>query len=500
MLNLTSLKTPGVYIDEVPKFPPSVAAVETAIPAFIGYTQRALKDKIDLHADGPAVLRISSFAEFVEYFGEAPAQAVSVNVQVVGSTYEPVSVSMMPSNYRMYHALRLFYANGGGPCYIISVGPYKGDGSVSADEMGTNGTTNGGVDLVRKIDEVTMLVFPDAASLGVPVLPASPTPQQITDANNAANAAYYGLFDKGLQQSGDLMDRVTLIDVKNGDVSDQAQILRDASLNSGALKFGAAYTPWLKTLYNYRTTDDSITIATLPDGGDGGTDPDENMTLTAAKADSTHGPLITNIFLAKLNALLAREYVIMPPSPAIAGIYAAVDNSRGVWKAPANVSVADVIEPVEKISDEDQRDLNVSDTGRSINAIRSFTGKGTLVWGARTLLGNDNEWRYISVRRFFNMVEESTKKASAQFVFEPNDANTWVKVQAMIENFLNTLWRVGAMQGAKPEHAYYVAVGLGKTMTPLDILEGRMIVEIGMAVVRPAEFIVLRFAHKMPES
>jgi uncharacterized protein len=145
--------------------------------------------------------------------------------------------------------------------------------------------------------------------------------------------------------------------------------------------------------------------------------------------------------------------------------------------------------------------LNVDTVaGKSINAIRYFTGKGTLVFGARTLAGNDNEWRYVPVRRFFNMVEESCKKSTEPFVFEPNDANTWVKIQGMIENFLITLWRQGALQGAKPEHAFYVAVGLGKTMTALDILEGRLIVEIGMAVVRPAEFIILRFSHKLAES
>jgi phage tail sheath protein FI len=92
------------------------------------------------------------------------------------------------------------------------------------------------------------------------------------------------------------------------------------------------------------------------------------------------------------------------------------------------------------------------------------------------------------------------KKATTQFVFENNDANTWVKVQGMIENFLTTLWRQGALQGVKPEHAFYVAVGLGKTMTALDILEGRLIVEVGIAAVRPAEFIILRFSHKMAES
>jgi hypothetical protein len=191
----------------------------------------------------------------------------------------------------------------------------------------------------------------------------------------------------------------------------------------------------------------------------------------------------------------------VPPSGAVAGIYAYVDRTRGVWKAPANASISGIIGPTDTFTASELDDLNVDpNSGKSINAIRSFTGKGTLVYGARTLAGNDNEWRYVNVRRFFNFVEESCKKASEQFVFEPNDANTWVRVQAMIENFLMVLWRQGALQGVKPEHAFYVAVGLGKTMTALDILEGRMIIEIGMAAVRPAEFIIIRFSHKMPES
>jgi phage tail sheath protein FI len=148
-----------------------------------------------------------------------------------------------------------------------------------------------------------------------------------------------------------------------------------------------------------------------------------------------------------------------------------------------------------------QDGLNVDTVaGKSINAIRAFTGKGTLVWGARTLAGNDNEWRYVSVRRFFNMVEESVKKATGQFVFEPNDANTWVKVRAMIENFLILQWRAGALAGAKPDDAFYVRVGLGQTMTADDILNGFMNVEIGLAVVRPAEFIILKFSHKLQQS
>lgn len=204
---------------------------------------------------------------------------------------------------------------------------------------------------------------------------------------------------------------------------------------------------------------------------------------------------------ANIKAAIKREGIVVPPSGAIAGVYASVDATRGVWKAPANVPLNTVIEPMVAIDNNVQDNLNIDPNGgKSINVIRTFTGKGTLVWGARTLAGNDNEWRYISVRRFFIMVEESAKKATEPFVFEPNDANTWAKVRGMLENYLVVLWRQGALAGAKPEHAFFVKCGLGQTMTAQDILEGRLIVEIGLAAVRPAEFIILRFSHKLQES
>ncbi len=216
--------------------------------------------------------------------------------------------------------------------------------------------------------------------------------------------------------------------------------------------------------------------------------------LASARLFSSH-PFFKGVF-DKVTEMMRT----VPPSGAITGVYAMVDRTRGVWKAPANVSLTSVVGPAIKIDNREQEDLNVHSTGKSINAIRAFTGKGTLVWGARTLAGNDNEWRYVPVRRFFVMVEESVKKATEPFVFEPNDANTWTKVKAMIENFLTLQWRAGALQGAKPTDAFFVHVGLGETMTEDDILNGRMIIEIGMAAVRPAEFIILRFSHKMMES
>jgi phage tail sheath protein FI len=135
-----------------------------------------------------------------------------------------------------------------------------------------------------------------------------------------------------------------------------------------------------------------------------------------------------------------------------------------------------------------------------VNVIRAFTGRGTKVWGARTLAGNDNEYRYVPVRRLMLMIEESIEKATNQFVFSPNDRTTWVRIQTMIENFLFTQWRVGALQGEKPEHAYKVLVGLGVTMTADDILNGILRLVVRVAPVRPAEFIEITFEQTLPSS
>jgi phage tail sheath protein FI len=199
----------------------------------------------------------------------------------------------------------------------------------------------------------------------------------------------------------------------------------------------------------------------------------------------------------QIKKLLGYQRVILPPSAAITGAIASVDRERGVWKAPANVGLQAVIAPVQQVTDEQQGRLNIdAETGKSINAIRSFTGKGTLVWGARTLAGNDNQWCYISVRRLFITIEESVKKATQFAVYEVNDASTWLKVKGMIDSYLYTLWQRGALRGTKAEEAYFVNVGT-KTMTPDEILNGYLIVEIGLAAVRPAEFIILRFSHKV---
>jgi phage tail sheath protein FI len=159
-----------------------------------------------------------------------------------------------------------------------------------------------------------------------------------------------------------------------------------------------------------------------------------------------------------------------------------------------------VVSPAVNITHDDQEDLNVTPMGKSINAIRTFIGEGTLVWGARTLDGNSLDWRYISVRRTLIMLEESIKLATKAYVFEDNVATTWVTISSMIGNFLTGIWKRGGLAGATPQDAFQVFVGLGETMTPEDILEGILRVTVLVAVTHPAEFIEITFQQQMQKS
>ena len=190
----------------------------------------------------------------------------------------------------------------------------------------------------------------------------------------------------------------------------------------------------------------------------------------------------------------------MPPASAMAGVYTMVDNTRGVWKAPANVSLNASVSPSVNITFADQEELNMPLNGKAVNAIRAFVGEGNLVWGARTLDGNSQDWRYINVRRTLIMLEQSVQAAAKAYVFEPNDANTWITIKSMIENFLYIQWKKGALVGSKPDEAYAVLVGLGSTMTGDDILNGIMRITVLVAVSRPAEFIEITFQQQMQKS
>jgi uncharacterized protein len=144
-----------------------------------------------------------------------------------------------------------------------------------------------------------------------------------------------------------------------------------------------------------------------------------------------------------------------------------------------------------------QQDLNVPIDGLAVNTIPDYPGGGTVVWGARTLDGNSNDWRYIQVRRATIYIEQSIKLALNQFVFAPNVAQTWVTVSSVIGGFLTGMWQAGGLWGATSKNAFWVSCGLGSTMTAQDILDGYMNVMIGLQVVRLGEFIELSFRQRM---
>ncbi len=178
----------------------------------------------------------------------------------------------------------------------------------------------------------------------------------------------------------------------------------------------------------------------------------------------------------------------------MAGVYCATDARRGVWKAPANVVLSGISDVADRLTEDEQGTMNQ----KGINAIRYFTNKGFVVWGTRTLQDDDN-WRYIPVRRLFNAAERDIKQAMRFAVFEPNSQPTWERVRSAIDNYLHQLWQQGALAGNSPQEAYFVQIGQGVTMSDIDIKQGKMVVKVGMAAVRPAEFIILQFSQNVAQ-
>ncbi len=188
---------------------------------------------------------------------------------------------------------------------------------------------------------------------------------------------------------------------------------------------------------------------------------------------------------------LAKRSVFMPPSGAVAGIYGRTDNTRGVHKAPANEVVRNCTGLSIKYNEAEQAKCNP----KGINLIRALPGQGIRVWGARTC-SSDGNWKYINVRRLFIFIEESIRVNTNWAVFEPNDEMLWSRVEGTIRVFLTTQWRNGALAGTTADEAFFINIGKS-TMTEDDILNGRLICIIGVAPVRPAEFVVFRITQKM---
>ncbi len=503
---MADYKTPGVYIVEKNAFPSSAVAVPTAVPVFIGYTEKAERKTKDLTY---VTTKISSMMEYAELFGGAfktkfivskiPSSPVDQSEETFNCNGQNLFIKFKPNNeLYFFNAIRLFYLNGGSECYILSVGNYDhatANGIAATDFFGTDDNKNV-FKILEKEWEPTLIVLPDVAA-------KKPT---------ATDAGAYEFYMQALQHCNITQSRFGIFDVArsvDGSHDDAIDLFREKMV-SPALKYGAAYYPWLKTVVvdeseiDFNNLEDSMATLKniIPPTETVAVTLVNNMATAPTAALQFHQSLLAaSLTYKQLMAAIRTKLNLLPPSAAMAGIYTAVDNTRGVWKAHANVAVSSVTAPEVNISSQQQELMNVDAvSGKSINIIRTFPGIGTLVWGARTLDGNSQDWKYINVRRTMIFIEQSLKLATRSFVFEPNNANTWITVKSMLNNFLFNLWKQGALAGSTPEDAYSVQVGLGVTMTATDVLDGIMRITVLLAVVRPAEFIEITFQQQQQKA
>lgn len=517
MLN-RNFRRPRVFVNKIVTTPPAVAPVATAIPVFIGYTPRVSNQGNTL-LNIP--IRISSLQEFESTFG-FPKKVTEPHYYLLKSNGLKTNDSqiridgkdylLLPDPDTVYYlhlSLKLFFKNGGGAAYIVSVGTYgrpsgrpANPGTPIVNRNVSLRSLQKGLMALKTATEASLYVFPDANLL-------SPS-------ENAR------LINDALAQNEQLENAFSIIDVAEGRHPNQQTPENDIDhfrnrIGSHGLRNGAAYYPFLRsTIADSESIDytnlfggDVAQLAEILDPPSA-PNPAVAEILKAIQSPTKRAPSVRDVHekllqtsgaFQKIMDLALSEVNRLPPSGAIAGIYAATDTNRGVWKAPANIAISGVSDLTIQIDSNTQQHLNVApNSGKSVNAIRSFPGRGVRVWGARTLDSNNQEWRYIPVRRTIIFLEQSCQRALRSLAFEPNTSTTWALAENMIETFLESIYRQGGFSGAKPSDAYGAKCGLGATMTANDLSNGDLKVEAYVALTRPAEFIVFKITQKMSAS
>ena len=342
-----------------------------------------------------------------------------------------------------------FFENGGQRCFVVNVGNDGIAGGVKAGQRF-------GIAVLEEVDEVAIVAAPgyaDAAS-----------------------------WDALLTHCEKLRDRVAVLDAPQ-DVDDFTKLTQVATAEPTPRRARAAVAAAATGAGGAAGGGGAGGGGA---GGDAGTPPAKG--LRARASDGGYGafyfPWITT------RDPIDGELVNVPPSGHIAGIYARTDATRGVHKAPANEVVRGALNVAYRVTREDQGALNPN----GVNVIRFFPDAGIRVWGARTLADSASEWRYVNVRRLFNMVEESVGRATRWVVFEPNDQTLWKSIRRDVGAYLTRLWRSGALMGATPEEAFFVKCD--EETNPQDVIDAGMVVTlIGIAPVKPAEFVIFRIGQ-----
>ncbi|MDM1819178.1 hypothetical protein LZ334_24090 [Serratia ureilytica] len=513
---------PGVYVTETNGLSLSIQQGETAVPVFVGVFN-AKNQKETPAANAPLTcVRVDSWLDFTHNFD--PSDRITIDL--TQSSPHVQDERFMGSN-----SVRLYFENGGGPCYVLPVRHNNKKVDVSPAHIALIGPA------IAQCPDITLLCWCEYegskadqnvyTALGA-LLGANATP--------GGNPGRFLLTDAWPTGSSDAPAEWTFT---TPDVADKTQV---------ASYFPALLTGYARNYSDYLSRPDwlgyehLVTVKCTEEQADKLNKEQQELvnqalvTLDALRAASLktsnkQTQAVLKLVEQAFAGTLPSVPVVLRASVAMAGVYARVDRERGVWKAPANVGVAGVTALVAQGASKSVSPrgggsssggveskktattiantpwhnpvpvriddaLNTKLIDKHINAIRVFRGQGVMVWGARTQEDNDL-WRYIPVRRLFNTLERDARTALQAAVFEPNSPLTWEQVRGGLDHYLNALWRKGALQGETPEQAYYVQIGLGATMTQDDINQGRMIVRIGVAAVRPAEFIVLQLTQNV---
>lgn len=378
------------------------------------------------------------FVGYTEFAGLNGRSAYGRPVAITSpADYSAVFGGAAPGGgFNLSTQIQLFYDNGGSNALVVSAGSYWAGQAPIAAPADTGDWKPATIDAGAL-----------TAALAAADNQAGPTMIVIPEACLLDQAGYSAVACAMLKQAGRLKDRVAILDLPGCLTATDVRALEACQANMWVatspqdfyISYGASYGPAL----------------VLPDGS------------------------------------------VTPPSGALAGIWSANDEEQGVWHAPADVSLAGVDRPLVDLNDDQQGGFNVPVNGKAVNILRAFADRGTVVWGARTLDGNSDDYRYIQVRRTLVYIETSAAAALEQFVFAPNTAPTWASVTAMIASFLDGLWQQGALAGSKPGDAFDVRCGLGSTMTADDVLSGILRVNVVLALTHPAEFTTLTFQQQL---
>jgi hypothetical protein len=503
----TTYLSPGVYVEEVDRGPKPIQGVSTSVAAFIGFSEKGPVNEATL---------VTNWTQFVENFG-----------------------GFIPGAFMPYSVYG-YFNNGGNSCFIVRL-PTSKDGKekeLEAPELNLLTSGDAPTLLVKAKEpdkEVEVTISPSTeegasddqfdATFKVGDQTETYTGLSFSKAKSAKNAVdtinakSKLVMVEDLAAAGSLTDRVPAmgsykvqvatstaiekvdVDAKTfeGDVAERKgfgglEAIEEITMVSapdlmsaymaGALDEKGLLAAQLALISHCENMGDRVAILDSPPG----LKPQAmaKWRQHTAGYDSKYAAL----YYPWVEVVdMEGKPFYLPPSGHVAGIYARVDSERGVHKAPANEVVRGALGLEMQITRGEQDILNPM----GVNCVRKFPGRGIRVWGARTI-SSDPAWRYVSVRRLFNYVEESIREGTQWVVFEPNDQYLWGRVTRDITAFLRTVWRSGALFGTTPEQAFYVKCD--EELNPSEIRDqGQLIVEIGMCPVKPAEFVIFRISQ-----